>query len=176
MNRRPNPNQYPIRSVQTGGRALFYKRRKLSDSPNAIRQRKCRDRLRKMIDCRICSRCRYAFISRSGMNNCSVCYEDAHQAYRTYTFRDPDRLLQVSVYRAWAKETGFFPWGEESMHPKYPIPNLDKIKVEIGKTFDKMRHGDYRDRCMWMPRVLGLKPYLDVQQMPDLRKCRAKAA
>lgn len=180
MNRRPNPEGKKIKVVLTGGRAHYYRKsnQTLSDSPNSIKQRRCRDRIRKLIDCRICSRCRYAFISRSGQNNCSACYEEAHQAYRVYRLIPKGRLVQVGAYRAWAQDTGFFPWGEESMSPKYPVPNMDSIKDNIARTFAQMQGQITRGERVepLMPRVLGLRPYLNVQPIPDLRKFRAKAA
>jgi hypothetical protein len=125
------------------------------------------------VDCRICSRCKYAFISRAGVNVCSICYEEARQAYKTY-FLKQETSVRVSLYRAWASDTGFFPYAEETRKPKYPVPDLDRIKPNIDATFEQMKRWKRESYCGTMPRVVGLKPYLDVQPIRDLRVFNGK--
>jgi hypothetical protein len=172
----PRPDNRKVRLVAKGGFRI-YSKEQLSQTINAQYKRRFRERLEKLIDCRICVRCKYAFISKKGINICSVCYEDARKEYQKYFM--PEYTPVVSKYRQWAEDTGFFPWGGRgTIKPRIPVPNLSRIADSISKTFEMMKICVETDTWVIQsqPRVVGLNPYLNEMPIRDLRLKNAKVA
>jgi hypothetical protein len=166
-----------IRYVAGGEACRFPPTRFYSQTPIAIRKRKCRALMKKHIDCRICSRCKYPFISREGINNCSQCYQDAHDAYRIHILAPDEFKYRVSLYRQWAMDTGYFPFSDKSRSPKYPLPDgeLERLRSKISHTMDMMRKSTEAQIYIvrQMPRIIGSSPYPQAQPIPDLRRKRS---
>lgn len=140
-----------------------YSYKNLSKTRNAATVRKCRERMKSLIDCRICCGCRYAFISRGGHNYCSDCCQAAYVEFRKFKC-EPTGYQFISAARDWAYKQGIM-IHRETINPHFPVPNLDAIKSNLTQTFDLMRKSVETQTWLVnsMPRVLRLPPYLDVK-------------
>jgi hypothetical protein len=174
MNKRPNPEGRKIKFVRADGTALFkYKQHK--HSPNTVSQRRCRERMKRLIDCRVCCGCKYAFISTNGHNYCSPCWAATRALYVQHHLCN--FVPSPAIVRGWAHHNlnqKMF----QSIKPKIPCPNIPAIGPEIAATMDLMRLniGTKGWRYDVMPRVVNLRPYSHLSPIADLRHFNGKKA
>lgn len=140
-----------------------YSPKPYSQKAVAIRSRRHRERIKTLIDARICVICNYGFISRGGANTCSWCWKSLCRLYRRSkkSFRGRSHLVMV---RQWASKEFSLPnFHRKTVVPHIPIPNPDSAEVvaAIEKTLEMMKKS--AEDGIWyvdqMPRLLGLMPY-----------------
>lgn len=181
MNKRANPKNLKCRYVGGGGLGRYHARNinKFSDNPLAVYIRQFRDRLRRQIDCRVCCRCKYAFISRGGSNVCSLCCRAAFDAFGEFTMTKPLGLLGYGVVRGWASRTGFFTYAMAypSKYPRIPHPNLASIQSNITSTMNHMAEdiGQRMLKYYPMPRIENTRPLPHLEAINDLRCAEGRA-
>lgn len=140
-----------------------------SQDPRAIRYRKCQDRSRKLIDLRVCMRCRYGFISRWGYNICSVCL---FQVKQEFIRANPHYICRrFSVWRGWARREAskvgmgrMFRW---TINPRIPFPLTSRTQPAVARSFEGLRKSVEADNKFMfdqMPRIEGVGPFPEIPE------------
>jgi hypothetical protein len=135
-----------------------------SQTPIAIRQRKCWERSRKLIDLRVCVTCRYGFVSRFGYNICSVCLSGVK---REFIRQNPHYICkQFRVIRGWAmRQMGYMPF-KWTINPRIPFPMSSRAQPGIKRAFEGLRRVvEEKNIHLFdsMPRIEGVGPFYDLQ-------------
>jgi hypothetical protein len=159
---RPNPHNRRIKYVFRNGKARF-SQKKLSMHPDCVKERRAQAKRRKLIDCRICVRCRYAFIAKGGNNICSPCWYEAHGLYLEEMGIPRQYYIANSIVRMWLERKSGLN-ARRTTNPRIPIPPdaLDRLKPAIARAFERMiEHANGGRRCDSMPRLEGIAPFPD---------------
>lgn len=135
-----------------------------------LRNRQARwvERVKKLVDLRVCMSCRHAFISRSGHNICSDCLCSLFPPnMRQRTVKRLKIFLQKKGF-----QKRFFRW---TTHPALMIPDSRKdamFYAAVNRTFEKMRLS--HETGQWivdqMPKIEGIGPIEN--PIPMREKCR----
>jgi hypothetical protein len=123
------------------------------------RQRRFQERLKSLLDVRVCGICKYGFVSRGGSNICSEC------CWQKGSLRFENMRRGPSIRRTMIILGREFPsWvTTRTVHPAIPVPDLQSIWVQLSikKTYQQMERSqqDGIYHCHVMPRLINLKPY-----------------
>lgn len=108
-----------------------------------VRRRKPTTRPDFPLSPRVCSTCRFAFISRYGYNICSDCFRDLYLEYSDlyalgFRHNSPYKAKSRMV-RGWAEREGRMP--KRTKNPHYPIPDISSPHVQssLANTFRLMQ-------------------------------------
>lgn len=134
----------------------------LSMKPNAIRFRRCRERMARMIDLRVCSSCRYGFISRAGHNICSSCFVKFTAEFRSYHFmREREIYPYEGNLRGWIERQKLAYVGRTT-HPYLRFPDRLRSHSAVRRAFEQLRTA-IETKVNTMPRIeeLGIFPNIE---------------
>ena len=161
-----HPSTHRIHRVNVDG-SVTYGPKLLSMTPFAIRRRRCNARIKKLIDCRICTLCHYAFISKAGKNVCSFCMKALCRLYRRSKPRFHGKAW-IDYTNEWARKTYGIEMTARTVSPTIPVPDLQTPRVQSAlKETLSMMEKSQRDGVWYvdaMPRLLGLQPYKVVEE------------